>query len=167
MSRQGFQSEFLPRGSGRRFGGRLRGLAGEIIGDIIGVGGGGPDPFGFPPPFDPRTVIPGGFRGGGSLPTPTNGVPTFPVGACLPGEQAAFIQDKPCCPSGMHFSKSTGCCVKNRRMNVMNMKAHARATRRILGNARAQKRARKAVGMAAREMGACPRPSRRAAKPCK
>lgn len=132
-------------------------------------------------PFDPcfvggidvcGLVIPFLPRGGPGQPAPPPVGPTtgrgvtFPVQACLPGEEAAFVNGKPCCPSGMHFSKSKGCCVKNRRMNVFNMKAHSRATRRILGNARAQKRARKAVGMAAREMGACPRPSRRQ-KPCK
>lgn len=139
----------------------------------------GGDPFPFPS-FDPCFV--GGIDICGIVgpflpflpgvpspaPSPAPRPPdvTFPVQACLPGEQAAFVNGKPCCPSGMHFSKSKGCCVKNRRMNVMNMKAHARATRRILGNARAQKRARKAVGLAAREMGACPRPPRKCPK-CK
>lgn len=78
-----------------------------------------------------------------------------------------------CCPSGWHLSTTTdpcsgnrnSCCVKNRKMNVMNMRAHSRAVRRIRGNARAQQRARKAVALAAREMGAIPRRSR--SKPCK
>lgn len=112
----------------------------------------------------PTPALPGGAP---TVPrAPTGPVPMFPVQGCMPGTQAAFLNGRPCCPSGMHFSKKTGCCVKNRRMNVMNMKAHARATRRILGNARAQKRARKAVGEAAREMGACPRPPRKCPK-CK
>ena len=104
------------------------------------------------------------------LPTRENGNGAmFEVGACGVGSrtQAAFINGKPCCPTGFHFSEKSGCCIKNRKMNVLNMRAHSRATRRIRGTARALNRAKKAVGQAAREMGACPKPSRRRERPCK
>ncbi len=99
-----------------------------------------------------------------------NGGARFDVTACgaVQGRtQAAFINGQPCCPTGFHFSKTSGCCIKNRKMNVLNMRAHSRATRRIRGTARALNRAKKAVGEAAREMGACPKPGRRRSAPCK
>jgi len=155
MSRHGFAADFLPREGGSR-GARTLG------GTILDIG---------------RTVIPGiieeiiGSNGRdlSELPTlPTaNGRPMFDVTACGPRTQAAFINGQPCCPTGFHFSKTSGCCIKNRKINVLNMRAHARATRRIRGTAKALMRARKAVGDAAREMGACPKPSRPRKAPCK
>lgn len=155
MSRHGFGGEGL-LGSGTRNGRQrsipdiLVDLGGEIIEEVFG------DP-GFPD-----------FPG---LPTPNGGNGAmFEASACgqIQGRtQAAFINGVPCCPPGFHFSKTSGCCIKNRKMNVLNMRAHSRATRRIKGTARALMRARKAVGDAAREMGACPKPTRRRSTPCK
>jgi len=159
MSRHGFAGSFTERGgaSGARgLGGTLLDIGRNIIPGIV------EEVFGSDPGRD-LSELPG-------LPTRTpmngNGA-TFKTSACLPTQQAAFINGRPCCPSGMHFSASTGCCVKNRKMNVLNMRAHSRATRRIRGTARALNRAKKAVGQAAREMGACPKPGRRKSAPCK
>lgn len=159
MSHDVFTNGLL--GTGREGGGLNGGGIGQVLIDI-----GGEiieEIFGNP-----------GFPDFPGLPTakPKNGNGAmFEVGACgakAGRTQAAFINGAPCCPTGFHFSKTSGCCIRNRKMNVLNMRAHSRATRRIKGTARAMKRARKAVGDAAREMDACPKPSRRRrSQPCK
>jgi len=157
VSMHSFQTNL--RGSGRS-------RAGGLGGAVLDIG---------------RTVIPGIIEeilGTGDrdlselpgLPTMTNGPgPTFKVGACGVGgrTQAAIINGQPCCPTGFHFSQKSGCCIKNRRMNVLNMRAHGRATRRIKGTARALQKAKAAVRDAAIAMDACPKPSRRRRAPCK
>lgn len=155
MSMHGMVDDIQSRGR------RTGGLTGRVI-DIVGrtLPALIPEITGDPaiPTFPPIPPL--------QLPPRPNGEPIFRTPGCLPGRQAAVVNGVPCCPSGFHFSKRTGCCVKNRKMNVMNMKAHARATRRIMGNARAQSRARKAIAAAAKELRACPRPPRRCPK-CK
>jgi hypothetical protein len=48
-------------------------------------------------------------------------------------------------PAGYHVSKTSGRIVRNRRMNVCNMKAARRATRRIKGARKALQRIEKAL----------------------
>ena len=158
MSTRAFKLSFLPRnkqGSGNGLGE----LIGDVVGDIIPIIGDVARIFGEPdrPQLPQRGAIPG--KGAGP-----NGGPIFrtDVTCVAPGISGGV----PCCPSGFHFSQSTQCCVKNRRMNFQNGRAFNRAVRRIRGKARGDKRARQGITAAAKEMGCFPR-SRSRSKPCK
>lgn len=87
-------------------------------------------PKGRPPSF------PGGL-GGGRRPKRLGVSPEFgPPGPA----RVDLLPVDGCCPPGHHISKTTGMCVRNRRMNVTNSKALRRAIRRVDGFGRLAKR---------------------------
>jgi len=160
MSTHGFRFGFQDRtktrgGFGDFLGGTLPGLIGDVVGGIFGNG----EP-------DRPMLLPGDL-------TQLPGDPTFNGGTSRTSKKVCvapgFSQGQPCCPSGMHFSESAGCCVKNRRMNFQNGRAFNRAVRRVAGKARADKRGRTAIASAAREMGVFPKARRpqKGCDPCK
>jgi len=76
------------------------------------------------PPLLPGRIPPAPL----SLPTQAGGCGG--CATCIPG--GAPVNG--CCPKGCHPDKKFGVkCVRNRRMNVANMKAAKRATRRLAG----------------------------------
>jgi len=163
MSTHAFRLSFAPRGKNGSMVpfDPFPGIVGDIVQNLPGIIGDIGRIFDQPP----RPGMPGAGQtpGGGC----TNGAscgPTFKASTtCV----APGISDgKMCCPSGMHFSESTKCCVKNRRMNFQNGRAFNRAVRRVRGKARGDKRAREGIRAAAKEMGVFPR-GRARQKPCK
>lgn len=90
----------------------------------VGFGGGG----GFVPQGPTRTppLLPG------RIPPAPLAFPT-PGGGCNGGPAGGPVVNG-CCPRGQHPDKKFGVkCVRNRRMNVANMRAAKRATRRLAG----------------------------------
>lgn len=159
-------SSFLPRGGGgQRFpdfpGGQTLDDIFRFVEPFLPTGGGGgpPQPQQTPRPDLP---MPGDFmgprqNGGGTFGTCRN-----TRGTKMPPSIADNGQL--CCPPGFHLSRtkdpctgnSASCCVKNRRMDFQNGRAFNRAVRRVRGKAKQDKRARRAIGDAAREMGCYP-----------
>lgn len=95
---------------------------------------------------------PPGPPGFGGIPPPPRGLGQVPVGpgtqvpvrfnprAIAPGGQP-FITAQGCAPTGYHFAKDgSGRLVRNRRMNVANVHALRRATRRQKGFVKLAKR---------------------------
>lgn len=107
-----------------------------------------------PPP--PPTFPPPRGRGGGFFPGVGTGIA---AGAVVPAPRpgpAQVIPQAGCCPPGYHISKTTGACVRNRRMNPCNPKALRRAIRRVDG-----------FGRLAKRMGYVKRSTTRRRSPCK
>lgn len=157
MSFHAFQDSFQTRNRGGIVN-RIPGIIGDIVQDLPGIIGDVREILGSEPPR------PGGMPQSGAIPGKNGNGPVFKsTTTCVaPG----FTGGQPCCPSGWHFSESTQCCVKNRRMNFQNGRAFNRAVRRIRGKARGDKRARQGITAAAKEMGCFPR-ARSRSKPCK
>lgn len=151
------------RNGGGGLGGLLGDVARQVIPQIPGLIGGGfqgddpmrptlpvPSPGGVPMPTGPISVgAPPVFRGGCG-PTPTGRMTRL--------SPRQLDNGKLVCPSGWHFSEKLGCCVKNRRMNPLNERARARATRRLLAFNRKVKQSEKALrGLAPPRRRAAPR----------
>lgn len=110
-------------------------VAGAVAGQVVSPG------FKIPLP-GPFTMQPGAaFPGGQPFITRT---PT-PTAAMAPAG---------CCPPGYHLSKTTGACVRNRRMNVANPKALRRSLRRVAGFGKLAQRSKRDIKRAAKAIGA-------------
>lgn len=95
----------------------------------IPISFGGPSPIPTAPIVQGRTppLLPGRIPPGPSVQFPQLG------GGCN-GEPPGGPVVNGCCPKGQHPDKKFGVkCVRNRRMNVANMRAAKRATRRLSG----------------------------------
>ncbi len=150
----------------------------RVCGDFPfpGGGGNGPspiDPIGTPPftPFAPQPPFPElpqfpGGNGNGQMPVFTGGTTACGNKAMQPTRAQ---NGQLCCPTGWHLSTrkdpctkvTTTCCVRNRRMNVLNPRALSKAQRRLVGWSKMKARTEKAM------RGLCPPTRRRPNKPCK
>ena len=151
-----------PSGSSGKFlgagkpGGLIPGIPGDI-GDMLNFGasvlgnlpslGGGGGPFGVP-----ATILdapPPGMFGGGGLQLPPGSLSFTGAGPATGASKKAKVAAANAmvgCPAGYHPAKDgSGRCVRNRRMNVCNMRAASRAARRLKGARKALQRIERAM----------------------
>ena len=130
-------------------GGLVPGLPGDIgdvlnfgagvLGNLPALGGGGAGLIGVPDMLLNPPAAPGGLSFTG--PVAGASVGTGKLGAAARGKVMSVTGAGIACPAGYHPAKDgSGRCVRNRRMNVCNMRAANRAIRRLKGARKALQR---------------------------